>query len=662
MAVVGPPLGPKVLGRRPPRPTGNPDGVSGVVQGSLGVRIGEGKGIVPVPHPLAHKDAAPMGLDPKKILRTVKEESGRPGNPKASIEEAKAFLDSLEEGVRNGADKGAALGRLQEVTSSDWFKKISEKNVSLTSRVSEIQRNLATGSPAPSKEPFGSDAPSVARTPIEGTGVFGSLEKRTVDLLVEFLANHRDETVFPIDDQWYRAQCENGGQEIHFFECQGTEWKKVAIQDLLTGEFRLESGVEGDSSVMETRLEKYKEKLSKMFVLYGSLLEAMKGSQIKGAKAEKIAGKIAAHWASQWRYYVEGEGVPVPDAPAGTLVWHQPPKGSQNRILGLKVNGPGMDAWYSPRVIGQGGFSKVKKLIRIKPNGEIEVSWVRIASRKDVDKEESKKEKEVRIDFQRKLDAEEDRLPENIKGYKRFIAGIRSFPSHIGESEVFKKWVIQEEASGDLFDYIEGPEDSPVSESERKARQPQALSVLYDTVRGLRYLHEAGFVHKDIKPENILMFPGGSAKITDFGCVARYRPEKITDSKTGDQQENKAEVSGSPGYVAPELFENNPSLVEDPSMDMFSFGVMLLQMVDVDDSVSYLRELERDVVNEKKELLDLTEELKALQRLFREKGTEPWILISDLIDIDPRKRPTSAETEARLATLLHDPSMKNPLA
>ena len=52
--------------------------------------------------------------------------------------------------------------------------------------------------------------------------------------------------------------------------------------------------------------------------------------------------------------------------------------------------------------------------------------------------------------------------------------------------------------------------------------EPQeALMILRDMCRGLGHVREQGYMHRDIKADNVLMFPGGRAKLADFGAAKR---------------------------------------------------------------------------------------------------------------------------------------------
>ncbi|KAG5186465.1 kinase-like domain-containing protein [Tribonema minus] len=71
----------------------------------------------------------------------------------------------------------------------------------------------------------------------------------------------------------------------------------------------------------------------------------------------------------------------------------------------------------------------------------------------------------------------------------------------------------------------------------------QCQHVASDTMSALTYMHSRGYVHRDVKPANILIMSDGKAKLTDFGCAIR-----VSDCLT------RAKFMGTPAFMAPELF------------------------------------------------------------------------------------------------------------
>ncbi|MGI9019735.1 MAG: serine/threonine-protein kinase [Solirubrobacterales bacterium] len=100
---------------------------------------------------------------------------------------------------------------------------------------------------------------------------------------------------------------------------------------------------------------------------------------------------------------------------------------------------------------------------------------------------------------------------------------------------------------------------TPDLDSERFARE---------LLQALDHIHRAGIVHRDVKPGNVLITPGGSAKLTDFGIA---QPEDATRlTKTGF-------VVGTLKYLAPEVKRGEPATLRS---DLYSCGIVLQEVTD----------------------------------------------------------------------------------
>jgi serine/threonine-protein kinase len=122
--------------------------------------------------------------------------------------------------------------------------------------------------------------------------------------------------------------------------------------------------------------------------------------------------------------------------------------------------------------------------------------------------------------------------------------------------------------------YVAG--DSLRSRVDREGALPlrDVVGILRDVARGLAYAHASGVVHRDIKPDNILL-SAGTAAITDFG-VARALSSARRDG--GDDRLTFVGMSlGTPAYMAPEQAAGDPDT--DHRADLYALGVVAYEML-----------------------------------------------------------------------------------
>ncbi len=115
------------------------------------------------------------------------------------------------------------------------------------------------------------------------------------------------------------------------------------------------------------------------------------------------------------------------------------------------------------------------------------------------------------------------------------------------------------------MEFVEG-HDLRVWLRQRRRAPAEILRVLVEAGRGLAAAHAVGLVHRDFKPDNVLVARSGTAKVTDFGLARSARP---SEGEAGAR-----DVSGTPAYMSPEQRAGGDV---DARSDQYSFAVTLFE-------------------------------------------------------------------------------------
>ncbi|KAD7479402.1 hypothetical protein R6Q59_008232 [Mikania micrantha] len=117
-------------------------------------------------------------------------------------------------------------------------------------------------------------------------------------------------------------------------------------------------------------------------------------------------------------------------------------------------------------------------------------------------------------------------------------------------------------SGGSLADKVKNSENSRFLESDVRRYTKSIL-------KGLQFIHRKKVVHCDIKPQNVLLFPGDNVKIADFG-LAKSATVPAVEFKSGN------EIRGSPMYLAPETVTGG---VQEPASDVWAVGCLVTEML-----------------------------------------------------------------------------------
>src|SRR4051794_22157050 len=118
-----------------------------------------------------------------------------------------------------------------------------------------------------------------------------------------------------------------------------------------------------------------------------------------------------------------------------------------------------------------------------------------------------------------------------------------------------------------VFEFVDG---ETLKERIRRCGRlpiPEAIAYAIEIARALGAAHERGIVHRDIKPQNVLIDPEGSAKVTDFGIARSLEEEGLTAD---------GRVLGTTDYVSPEQALGHPVTGQS---DIYSLGIVLFEML-----------------------------------------------------------------------------------
>jgi tRNA A-37 threonylcarbamoyl transferase component Bud32/tetratricopeptide (TPR) repeat protein len=178
--------------------------------------------------------------------------------------------------------------------------------------------------------------------------------------------------------------------------------------------------------------------------------------------------------------------------------------------------------------------------------------------------------------------------------------------------------------------YVEGE-----SLRARLGRDPLSISeiitVLRDVTRALAYAHARGVVHRDIKPDNVLL-SGGAAVVTDFG-IAKAISASRTGSAEGATLTQLGTSLGTPAYMSPEQVAGDPNV--DHRADLYSLGCVAFELLTGQQPFGN-RTPQRMLA------AHLTEEAPAVAGLRPDCPPQLAALVARLMAKNPDERPQSA--------------------
>ncbi|MBE6806576.1 MAG: Stk1 family PASTA domain-containing Ser/Thr kinase [Ruminococcaceae bacterium] len=120
-----------------------------------------------------------------------------------------------------------------------------------------------------------------------------------------------------------------------------------------------------------------------------------------------------------------------------------------------------------------------------------------------------------------------------------------------------------------VMEYIDGITLKEYLDQRKEIRWKEAVHFAIQILRALQHAHDKGIVHRDIKPQNVMLLSDGTIKVTDFG-IARLTRSEVQVTVVG----NKA--IGSVHYISPEQARGE---ITDEKADLYSVGIVLYEML-----------------------------------------------------------------------------------
>ncbi|MBQ7149123.1 MAG: Stk1 family PASTA domain-containing Ser/Thr kinase [Pseudobutyrivibrio sp.] len=181
-----------------------------------------------------------------------------------------------------------------------------------------------------------------------------------------------------------------------------------------------------------------------------------------------------------------------------------------------------------------------------------------------------------------------------------------------------------------VMEYVEGITLKTYIEKKGQLNFKEAISIAIQVGRGIEAAHQKGIIHRDIKPQNIIISTEGKVKVTDFGIARAASSNTI-----------HADVMGSVHYSSPEQARNG---FVDGKSDIYSLGIVMYEMVtgrvpfDGDNTVAIaIQHLQEEMIAPSAYAPDLPVSLeKIIMKATMKKADRRYATISDLL-VDLKK-------------------------
>lgn len=193
-----------------------------------------------------------------------------------------------------------------------------------------------------------------------------------------------------------------------------------------------------------------------------------------------------------------------------------------------------------------------------------------------------------------------------------------------------------------VMEYINGITLKEYMAQQKEIKWNEAVHFIQQILKALRHAHEKGVIHRDIKPQNIMLLQDGTIKVTDFGIARFFKHETQTMTDR---------AIGSVHYISPEQAKGE---ITDEKADIYSVGVILYEMItgslpfEADNAVSVAIMQMQTVPKRPREINELIPEgLESITMKAMQKNPKNRYLSAEemLTDIEKFKKDPSIKFE-----------------
>ena len=118
-----------------------------------------------------------------------------------------------------------------------------------------------------------------------------------------------------------------------------------------------------------------------------------------------------------------------------------------------------------------------------------------------------------------------------------------------------------------VMEYVDGKTLKQVLKSRGKLSITEVVDIMLQLTDGMAHAHDAYIIHRDIKPQNIMILSNGMIKITDFGVATALNSTQLTQTNS---------VMGTVHYLPPEQAQGKGSTIRS---DIYSMGIMMYELL-----------------------------------------------------------------------------------